>query len=60
MPRDPDNMFGGEPPRREYPGRQRHEISALPQRRHPYAYIASVLGTLLLATAAAICFGWIV
>jgi hypothetical protein len=60
MPRDPDNMFGGEPPRREYPGRQRNEITVIHARRHRFATIASVLGVLLLATAVAVAFGWAV
>jgi hypothetical protein len=58
MPRDPDNMFGGEPPRGEYPGRQRNEITVVPKRRHRFATIASAVGFLLLATAVVLCFGW--
>jgi hypothetical protein len=57
MPRDPDSMFGGEPPRRDHPGRQRNEITIASGRRHRLAAVASLIGILLLATAFAICFG---
>jgi hypothetical protein len=60
MPRDPDNMFGGEPPRGDYPGRQRNEVTVVHSRRHRLATIVSMVGVLLFATAMAVCFGWAV
>ena len=60
MPRDPDNMFGGEPPRGDYPGRQRNELTLGSGRRHRLATFAGAIGVLVLATAVAFCFGWVV
>ena len=58
MPRDPDNIFGGETPRGDHPGRQRNELTVVTGRRHRLATIVSMVGVLLLATAVAFCFGW--